>query len=158
MAFDESNWSELIPPLCEWSGVTDFNATDWISNKGNYDLAIGYSRLFWPTFKRFEDYVLRDERFDEVNLRTWEVDTGGDKVAIETVLNHVHIADIHSDTDGSEAQLRYLGRVLAHIHRAKLAADYPDLIFEVSFNDEPGLDPLDYQLTFWQPRTSKAQL
>ena len=52
--------------------------------------------------------------------------------------------------NSSEAQLRYLGRVLKSVHEAKLARDFPDLAFEVVFNDEPGLDTESYELSFWQ--------
>ena len=30
---------------------------------GRYDLAVGYSLVFWPRFVRFEGYVLREESF-----------------------------------------------------------------------------------------------
>ena len=66
-------------------------------------------------------------------------------------MNHVHIADIHcNEASPPEAQLRHLGRVLRHIHEVKLKADFPDRSFVVEFNDEPGLDPVDYQFSFWQ--------
>jgi hypothetical protein len=32
----------------------------------------------------------------------------------------------------------------------KLRSDFPDLKFVVEFNDEPGLDLVDYQMSFWQ--------
>jgi hypothetical protein len=32
----------------------------------------------------------------------------------------------------------------------------PNLRFEVEFNDEPGLDPVDYQLSFWQVEPGTA--
>jgi len=76
--------------------------------------------------------------------------THGNRGAIENVMNHIHIADIHCNVVPVEAQLRYLGRVLQDIHTVKLARDFPQLRFEVSFNDEPGLEPADYELSFWQ--------
>jgi hypothetical protein len=66
-------------------------------------------------------------------------------------MNHVHIVDIHgNEPRPSEIQIRHLGRVLRAIHEMKLAADYPELSFVVDFNDEPGLDPVDYQFSFTQ--------
>ena len=65
-------------------------------------------------------------------------------------MNHVHIADIHCNVEATEGHLRYLGRVLKDIHELKLSRDFPGVRFDVSFNDEPGLDLIDYQLTFCQ--------
>ncbi|WP_294174376.1 hypothetical protein [uncultured Sphingomonas sp.] len=65
-------------------------------------------------------------------------------------MNHPHIADIHCDVEPSEGQLRYLGRMLKEIHEVKLSRDFPHVRFAVSFNDEPGLNSIDYELTFWQ--------
>ena len=72
------------------------------------------------------------------------------RASVEAVMNHLHIADIHCNVQPTEAQLRYLGRVLKDIHDVKLRRDFPDLRFVVSFSDEPNLDLTDYQLTFWQ--------
>ena len=91
------------------------------------------------------------EGFSEGAVRGFESRPGSSRESVEWVMNHVHMADIHFNAEHpSEAQLRYLGRVLREIHEVKLRADFPDLRFEVEFNDEPGLDPTDYQLSFWQ--------
>lgn len=76
--------------------------------------------------------------------------TSHSRKGIEAVINHIHIADIHSDMPASEAQLRHLGRVLKAIYQQKLAVDFPDRAFEVHFNDEPGLEDTDYEVTFFQ--------
>lgn len=139
----------LIPDLAQWSGIEGFSARNWVEHTGNYPLAVGYSLIFWPRFVRFEGYVLR-EGFCEGALRRFEEGTGGDRESVEWVMNHVHPIDIHCNDEASEAQLRYLGRVLKEIHGVKLRADFPGLEFAVEFNDEPGLDPVDYQMSFWQ--------
>lgn len=141
----------LIAGLDEWlpGPVTP---EEWVGMMGNFDLAVGYSFLFWPSFVRFDDFVLR-QGFREDALRGFERSTGGDRPAIESVMNHVHIVDIHcNEPVPSEIQIRHIGRVLKAVHEVKLKADFPELSFVVLFNDEPGLDPLDYQLTFLQAR------
>jgi hypothetical protein len=65
-------------------------------------------------------------------------------------MNHLHISDIHYHVEANESQLRYLGRVLKDIHQVKLRQDFPDIRFTVDFNDEDGLDQVEYELTFWQ--------
>jgi hypothetical protein len=118
-----------------------------ISCVGNYELATGFSLTFWPSFVRFDGYVLR-EGFSEESLRGFERATTGGRVAVEAVMNHIHIAAIHCNVEPTEGQLRYLGRVLKDIHEAKLRRDFPGIRFKVSFNDET--DANDYELTFWQ--------
>jgi len=129
-------WSDQVGPL------------DWVGHVGSYESAIGYSLMFWPNFVVIGDYVLREGSSVE-NVRSWEKATDHNRTAIEAVINHVHLADIH-DGEPTEAQLRHLGRVLKSVHEAKLKLDFPDREFVVSFPDEPGLDLLDYEITFWQ--------
>jgi hypothetical protein len=144
--------STLIAELAAWNDGEGVDAEDWIGMVGNYDLAIGYSQVFWPQFVRFEDYVFRRD-FGTEAVRNWERPLKGNRSAVEAMLNHVHISDIHCNImEVSEAQLRYLGRTLKAIYEVKLRADFPDLDFAVDFNDEPDLDLVDYQITFYQRR------
>ena len=150
MAEEPTDFDALIPELRAWNNGDGISAEGWIGCIGNYPLAVGYSLVFWPRFVRFEHYVLR-EGFSEDALRGFERQAGSNRASIERVMNHVHLADIHGNAEApTEAQLRYLGRLLGEIHAVKLSADFPDLRFEVEFNDEPGLDPIDYQLSFRQ--------
>jgi len=145
-----TNFNELIAELPRWNNGNGIDAESWIGCVGNYELAVGYSLIFWPRFVQFEGYVLRDG-FCEGALRGFEQQAGSTRESVEWVMNHIHIGDIHCNIENeTEAQLRYLGRVLKEIHEVKLRADFPDLRFEVEFNDEPGLDLVDYQFSFWQ--------
>ena len=142
------DFNALIPELPEWNDGRGVDPLTWIECVGNYELAVGYSLLFWPRFAVIDDYVLRAATRVET-LRGWQRE-GYDRAAIEAVINHVHMADVHNDAEPTEAQLRYLGRVLKQTHELKLAADFPERRFVVSFSDEPDLDVMDYELTFWQ--------
>ena len=146
---EQPDFAALIPELSDWSDGNGIDPLGWIECVGNYELATGYSMIFGPRFARFERYVLR-QGFSERSLRGFERRTRSDRRSVEAVMNHVHIADIHCNVSSTEAQLRYLGRVLKDVHEAKLGRDFPDLRFCVGFNDEPGLDLTDYELTFWQ--------
>jgi hypothetical protein len=154
MADQRTDFDALLPELRQWNDGDGISAQGWIGCMGSYPLAVGYSLLFWPRFVRFEHYVLR-ESFSESSLRGFEGQSGSSRASVEWVMNHIHLADIHYNAEPpTEAQLRYLGRLLGEIHAVKLGADFPDLRFEVEFNDEPGLDPIDYQLSFWQVEAS----
>jgi hypothetical protein len=139
----------LIPELPKWNDGAGIEPQAWIECVGNYELATGYSLIFWPRFVRFETYVLRDG-FSVESLRGFEEMTKGNRVAVEAVMNHVHIADIHCNVEPTEAQLRYLGRTMKDIWEVKLKHDFPDLRFQVAFNDEPDVVLDEYELTFWR--------
>lgn len=147
-----ANDVDLIPDAKLWNAGRGVDLESWIEMNGSYDLAVSYTFIFWPEFVLIDDYVLR-QGSTESNLREWEK-RGSDRKGIEAVINHIHIADIHHGVTASEAQLRHLGRVLQSIYRLKLAADYPERSFEVHFNDEDGLDPIAYELTFFQAAPS----
>ena len=143
------DFSALIPELPRWNDGSGIDPESWVGCVGNYELAIGYSLVFWPAFVRFDGYVLR-EGFSEESLRGFEKVTARHRASVEAVMNHIHLTDLHCNAEATDAQLRYLGRVLKDIHEVKLRRDFPDLRFTVSFNDEADLNPIDYQLTFWQ--------
>jgi hypothetical protein len=143
------DFSALIPELPAWNNGAGISAEDWIGCVGTYELAVGYSLVFWPRFVRVDGLVLR-EGFSPDALASCRT-PGADPAGVEALMNHLHLADLHcSGAKPTEAQLRYLGRLLKEIYEVKLARDFPDLAFTVEFNDEPGLDLIDYQLTFWQ--------
>lgn len=143
---------ELVPELAEWGDVP-IGIEEWIGASGNYALAIGYSRVFWPRIVLFRDYVLLEQSADADAVEPWERELGGNKSAVEAMQNHTHMIDLH--TNGSafnEAQLIELGRTLKEIYQAKLAHAFPNERFEVAFDDTPGQLAEDYQITFWKVR------
>lgn len=146
-----TNFDKFIPQMREWNNGAGVNVQTWVEASGNFELAIGYSTLFWPEFVEFERYVLR-AGFSVESLRGFEGQCGGDRRQIEAVMNHLHIADIHNPGSDEIACERviYLGRVLSEVYRAKLAWQFPSKRFEVLFDDSPMENILDYELTFVQ--------
>lgn len=144
------DYSELIDELPRWNNGAGIDARSWVGCMGSFELAVGYSLIFWPGFIEVGGYVLR-EGYGQDALARFEQSPGCTRQSVEWLMNHVHIADLHhSEAAKSEAQLRYLGRLLKEIHEVKLRSDFPDRRFEVEFNDEPGLELIDYQMSFWQ--------
>ena len=146
----------MQPPedmISELSSTWMNSLEHWVDCNGNYSLAVGYSTVFWPTFVLFEDYILR-EGFDVDNLRVWEQQSKGNKLDVESMLNHVHIADIHQEhRDISEDKILFLGRVLKEIWEAKLRWQFPDRPCEVKFHEpENRTDLIEFQLSFWQKK------
>ena len=139
-----------MPETWDWMDDEDGAVRALLATSGSVELAVAYSFIFWPRFVVIDDHVVRANK-DAEDVAAWSKSTGGRREAVEGMLNHIHIKDLHQHGgEPNEKQLRYLGRLLAHIHRVKLAADFPDRLFQVDFNDEPGLELVTYQLTFWQ--------
>ena len=144
---------DIIPELSStWMNSLEH----WVDCNGSYSLAVGYSTVFWPTFVRFEDYILR-EGFTVDNVRAWEKQSKGNKRDVEPLLNHIHIADIHQNrNDLSEDKVMLLGRVLKEIWEAKLKSQFPDRPCEVRFIEPDNREDLvDFQLSFWQKKHEK---
>ncbi len=135
----------------DWNNGAGIDVGAWIGCSGNFELAIGYSTIFWPEFVEFERYVLR-ARFSVESLRGFERQCGGERQQIEAVMNHLHISDIqHAGCeDITHERVIYLGRVLCEIYRAKLAWRFPAKRFEVHFDDSPAEQITDYELTVYQ--------
>ena len=142
------DFSELIPELAQWNDGSGIDAEMWIRHVGNYELATGYSLIFWPRFVQFDGYVLH-EGFSVETLRVFE-EMATDRWSVEAVMNHLHIADLHYNSKASTSQIRHLGRLLKDIYEVKLRRDFPDARFTVDFDDEDGLDDVEYELSFWQ--------
>ena len=53
------DFNAFIAKLPNWNNGEGIAPDEWISCVGNFELASGYSLIFWPTFVRFENYVLR---------------------------------------------------------------------------------------------------
>jgi len=145
-----SNLESLLPELRDWNNGAGIDIESWIACIGNFQLAVGYSTVFWPRFVEFEGYVLR-EGFSVETLRGCEQCCSGVRGSVEALLNHLHIADIQTcGTDVTGEQIVYLGRTLREIYTAKLRWQFPDREFEVRFDEGNFENLIDYQLTFFQ--------
>ena len=147
-----TDFTKLIPELSSWNNGAGITPEDWVGCVGNFELAIGYSRLFWPDFVEHDGLVFLADGFSDDGYRDWTRHSSGDRRAVETVMNHRHVFDHFSHHGGtaSEEQVVYLGRVLKEIWQAKLARDFPGRRFVVSFPEDPVDYLTDYEVTFWQ--------
>jgi hypothetical protein len=147
-----AEYSKLIPELSAWNNGAGIDVDGWLSCKGDFELAIAFSRMFWPEFTEHDGCVLF-AGFGPTVYQEWLESCEGDRAAVEAVMNHRHLLDLfyHAADSATPAQLTYLGRVLKDIFTAKLQYLFPSRVFTVEFDEGPFANPLDYQLTFWQP-------
>lgn len=142
--------------LQSWNGGEGINLESWVGCEGNYSLAIGYLEIFWPEFLEFEGYVLR-KNFSEESLRSFELSLGGNRSAVEAVMNHLHISSLHyyGCADLTKDKVVILGQSLSEIYASKLKWQFPSRDFKIEFYTPENEDNLEeYQITFWQERNA----
>ena len=124
----------------------------WLDCIARSDAAVAYSLLFWPSFLRFEKYILR-EGFTEREVRRWEGVPDSSRKTVEATLNTFHLDDLFFGDEEwnplAEKRAIHLGRILREIFRIKLAHDFPGVGFEVSFFDGSQAGG-EISLSFWQ--------
>lgn len=140
---------DLVPETRDWNAGSGINVADWIGCVGSVEHAIGYGELFWPDFIELDGCVFF-AGVNEESYRGFMTQTGGDRRAVQAVLNHRHVLDLFAGADPTREQVVYLGRLLREIWSAKLAHDFPDRRFVVSFPEEGCEGLLDYEVTFFQ--------
>ncbi|MFT0211502.1 hypothetical protein VQ643_02665 [Pseudomonas sp. F1_0610] len=149
----------LVPEIAQWQALNgpEFSIADWLGGVGSMSLAIAYAELFCPTFIEHEGCVLHQQQLNIENFNSWKTASSVTYYSqIEAVINHVHILDLFPRDDIQEnityLQIAHLGKALQRCYQAHLQLAFPDREFDVFFNgDEPDLDLLDYQLSFYQP-------
>jgi len=149
-----TDFDALIPEMSRWNNGAGIDVDGWISGSGNFELAIGYSRVFWPNFVEYEGMVLREGGFTAETVAGWMNHYEGDASNVEAMVNHLHLETLHyyAGSGATRERLVYIGHVLVEIHKVKLAHDFPDRSFEVLFDDSIKEELMDYQFTFFQKR------
>lgn len=151
------SFSDLIPELSQWNEGRGIDVDGWICGVGSFEHLIGYIELLWPTFVEHDDCVFL-QGFSEEAYRGFMGQTGGNRRAVEAVMNHVHITDLFGNPAlvPTRPQILHIGRKLKDIWACKLRRDFPGRSFAVSFPEEPEDDLLDYQVTFFQAPRAPA--
>jgi hypothetical protein len=85
--------SQLVPETQKWNHGRGIDLLAWICHMGNIEQAIAYGELFWPEFVEFDGCILF-AGFREESYQGFMSHTGGDRRAVEAVMNHHHILDL----------------------------------------------------------------
>jgi hypothetical protein len=144
--------ASLVPETKAWDNGQGIGLREWIYSVGSFEHMIAYGELFWPVFVEHDGCILRAAGFDEESYLGFLQQTGGNKRAVEMVINHVHITDLiyaFVAVPTPEQQV-YLGRLIKEMWEAKLAREFPGREVIVSFNEKDE-DNKDYQVTVYQP-------
>ena len=144
----------MLAHMSKWNHGAGVSLEGWVGALGSFDLAVGYSTLFWPTFEINGKYVFI-EGCSKKSIKGFENQAGSTPHSVEWVLNHIHIADVHGNDDDipTPEHCFFLGNVLKEIYEAKLKWQFPDRPCEVEFYvPEDKDDIIEYQLSFWQKK------
>jgi hypothetical protein len=146
----------MTAALAAWNNGKGIDLESWIGCEGNFSLAVGYTTIFWPDFVEFDGYILRDG-FSEESLRAFEKQEAGNRKSVESLMNHLHIADVQhlGCADASADKLLLLGKVLKEVYQAKLQWQFLDkpCRVELFIPDDPE-KLMEYQISFWQSGNS----
>ncbi len=147
----------LLPQLRDWNNGQGIDPLSWVGCSGNFDLAIGYTALFWPDFAEHDDMVFVQHAFTSTPLseiKSCLEKSSNDKTQVERLINHLHLLDTHyvGCPDVTPEKLEFLGKTLQETWAAKLSKDFPGARFAVEFLGNSSSDLADYQLTFHKIR------
>lgn len=103
--------------LQRWNGGEGVSVEAWVGCVGNFNLAIGYSTVFWPRFELIEGYILTEGWTAEF-LQSIKNRPDSSPRAVEWMINHRHILDIHAGGDVAPTveHIVRLGTVLKEIY------------------------------------------
>jgi hypothetical protein len=115
----------------------EYSIINYIESRGTFELAVAFAKLFWPEFVVRRDCVIRASGLTDEVFESWWVRTGGDKVAVERVLNLLHVRELvpSNVTPLDDSVYRYLGETLADMWAHRVEALFPERRFVSSFRD-----------------------
>ena len=144
---------KLISELARWNDGAGIDLRSWIGTVGRFDHAVGFAAVFWPDFTVHDECLLL-QPLNVENYNHWMTETKGDRTAVESVMNHRHIADLFggSDPQTTPEVLAHLGRVMRDMWSCKLARDFPGRRVTVELAGGDSEDLMEHVITFSQDR------
>ncbi len=130
---------DKLPDFEKWRAINgeSFSMFDYIFASSHVEIAIAYTKVFWPDFFEYKGGYFLKDIFDESIYQQWEEKLKGNISEIEKVINHLHIEDLFQDTESfSQQNILYLGSIIAEMWSARLSQLYPSVKFEVNCEQE----------------------
>ncbi len=132
----------------------NFSLLDYLFGVSSIEVALAFTKLFWPDFVEHEGGIFLSEAFNREIYEQWKVQLGNDITAIERVINHQHIDDILPGAENVGIDnLFYLGQSLAQMWSSRLKLLYPHRHFQVESHwDEHTVVVMFYQSNIETPK------
>ena len=124
------------------SWIPDFNLWSYLNLRGDHDLAAAFSKLFWPDFTEVDGCVFLAQQYDSETFKGWKERLGGNKSAIEGMINHVHISDLFlnspKEVKDSKGLDEYIAKILMVCWKHALQEQFPGKQFVFSLDGDYG--------------------
>ncbi|MFB7371983.1 hypothetical protein ACFC0D_19310 [Streptomyces sp. NPDC056222] len=130
-----------LPQLLEWVVESDeeFHLQGFTSSTVSVAEAIALAALYRPEFVEYEGCVFLGFKFDRGGVDEWLENQSGDRRAVESVVNHVHLWDYFPLTSDAEyAALASLAEEIAAMWRNAVRDAFPGRKFEIAVSDGTG--------------------
>jgi hypothetical protein len=119
-------------------------------------------RCFTPTVKLIEGCYVRasDDSVNVEYIRRWMDELGGDRRAVEAMVNHVHLISLVYCLDGdySAEDLAVISDVYTASLDQILRRSFPDVTFTISVEglEDASSDPGEVIATFWANESART--
>ncbi|UUW92467.1 hypothetical protein [Pimelobacter simplex] len=134
-----SDVTELLGPRAEYDPRTYLSI---MLKPSMMALALTFA---FPRFVEHRGAVLLESAYDEEAVEAWFQQLDGDAVAVELVMNHIHLWDVFAPSTAFEAETELLLAPLATSWGAALRAAFPTRTFRVLTDPDGDYGP---ELTF----------
>ena len=126
---------EQLNDYQQWKKVNDenFSLWDYLFGVANVEIALAFTKLFWPDFVEHEGGIFLSEAFNREVYDRWKETLSNNPMAIEQAMNHIHIDDLLPGSENMASEnLFYLGKKLAQMWSSRLEKLYPEKEFKVA--------------------------
>ncbi|WP_285104725.1 hypothetical protein [Promicromonospora sp. MEB111] len=130
-----------LPAFQQWSRSFEppADAAAYLSQNLSVTSAALFADLLFPRMVVVRHCVLLEDRYDAATFDQWWESTGGDPVAVERALNHLHLWDVFEpEGDPEERALEQLAHQVANAWTAHAQRQFPDRAFISEVTDEYG--------------------
>lgn len=118
---------------------------DYLSIRGDFDLAAAFSKLFWPDFIEVDGCVLLREQYAPQNFSDWMQHFNGNRQEVEAMINHFHIVHMFlnspQDVEYPDRLYDYLVNILLVTWKHALTSAFPNKQFVFTVRDGFGGGP-----------------
>lgn len=127
-----------LPQISDWTPKgEEFEPRSFIMANSTLAEGIALSMIMWPEFVEYRDAVFLKMVFDRDAIDRW-FDSLGDRGAVESMVNHVHVWDIFAvRTEAEAAAARFLAGKICEMWSAAIKIRFPGRSFHATVDNRP---------------------
>lgn len=125
------------------SWIPGFDVWDYLNLRSDFDMAAAFTKLFWPDFVEVDGCVLLKGSYSPENFKKWMSSYEGDRRAVESMMNHLHLWDTFlnspKDVEYPEQLHEYLVNAVLFGWKQVLHESFPDkrFVFTIRYGYGP---------------------